>query len=61
MIPVPPGLLRPQLPRRRAAAASGPALPDAADWHTYEAARQKLMPNLSRKNPAERYRACAAA
>jgi short-subunit dehydrogenase len=38
-----------------------PALPDAADWHAYEAARQKLLPNLSRKTPAERYRARAAA
>ena len=33
-----------------------PALPDAADWETYEAARQKLMPNLSRSAPAARYR-----
>ncbi|MBD9498040.1 SDR family oxidoreductase [Ensifer sp. ENS01] len=33
-----------------------PALPDAADWADYEAARQKLMPNLSRKTPAARYR-----
>jgi len=38
-----------------------PALPDAADWQAYEAARQKLMPNLSRKIPAERYRPRAAA
>lgn len=38
-----------------------PALPDAADWQAYEAARQKLMPNLSRKNPAARYRTRAAA
>jgi short-subunit dehydrogenase len=38
-----------------------PALPDAADWQAYEAARQKLMPNLSRKTPAARYRARAAA
>ncbi|WP_043626696.1 SDR family oxidoreductase [Ensifer sp. ZNC0028] len=33
-----------------------PALPDAADWAAYEAARQKLLPNLSRKTPAARYR-----
>ena len=33
-----------------------PALADAADWAAYEAARQKLMPNLSRKMPAARYR-----
>lgn len=33
-----------------------PALPDAADWAAYEAARQKLIPNLSRKMPAARYR-----
>lgn len=32
-----------------------PSLPDAADLNAYEAARQKLMPNLSRKEPAERY------
>ncbi|MBB4188645.1 SDR family NAD(P)-dependent oxidoreductase [Sinorhizobium terangae] len=36
-----------------------PALPDAADWDAYEAARQKLMPNLSRSVPAARYRAAA--
>ncbi len=38
-----------------------PSLPDTADWQAYEAARQKLLPNLSRKTPAERYRARAAA
>jgi short-subunit dehydrogenase len=38
-----------------------PSLPDAADWHAYEAARQKLLPNLSRKIPAARYSARAAA
>jgi short-subunit dehydrogenase len=38
-----------------------PSLPEAADWQAYEAARQKLMPNLSRKTPAARYRARAAA
>jgi short-subunit dehydrogenase len=38
-----------------------PSLPDAADWQAYEAARQKLLPNLSRKTPAVRYRARAAA
>jgi short-subunit dehydrogenase len=38
-----------------------PSLPDAADWQTYEAARQRLLPNLSRKTPAARYRARAAA
>ncbi|WP_315834361.1 SDR family oxidoreductase [Bradyrhizobium prioriisuperbiae] len=32
-----------------------PSLPDAADWEAYEAARQKLKPNLSRQTPAERY------
>lgn len=37
-----------------------PALPDAADWQAYEAARQKLMPNLSRSAPAARYRVKAA-
>lgn len=38
-----------------------PSLPDAADWQAYEAARQKLMPNLSLKVPAVRYRTRAAA
>jgi uncharacterized protein len=33
-----------------------PSLPDAADWEAYEAARQKLMPNLSRSAPAPRYK-----
>ncbi|HUA81323.1 MAG TPA: hypothetical protein VL997_13175 [Dyella sp.] len=32
-----------------------PALPDAADWEAYEDARRKLMPNLSRLEPAARY------
>jgi len=38
-----------------------PSLPDATDWDAYETARQKLMPNLSRNTPAERYRQTAAA
>ena len=33
-----------------------PALPDAGQWESYEAARQALMPNLSRAEPAGRYR-----
>jgi hypothetical protein len=32
-----------------------PSLPDMADWEAYEAARQKMLPNLSRSAPAERY------
>ncbi|HTH94326.1 MAG TPA: SDR family oxidoreductase [Rhodocyclaceae bacterium] len=32
-----------------------PALPDAADWEAFDAARQKMLPNLSRKTPAARY------
>jgi short-subunit dehydrogenase len=36
-----------------------PSLPDAADWQAYEAARQKLLPNLSRKSPAPRYLAAS--
>ncbi len=28
---------------------------DAADWDAYEAARRKLIPNLSRRAPAARY------
>jgi short-subunit dehydrogenase len=38
-----------------------PSLPETADWQAYEAARQKLIPNLSRSVPATRYRARAAA
>ena len=37
-----------------------PSLPDAADWTTYEAARQALMPNLSKVHPAARYAAESA-
>jgi uncharacterized protein len=33
-----------------------PSLPEYDDLRAYEAARQKLMPNLSRSQPAERYR-----
>ena len=33
-----------------------PALPDRADWEAYEAAREKLIPNLSRSSPAVRYK-----
>ena len=36
-----------------------PALPDAAQWSAYEAARQAMLPNLSRSEPAARYRAAA--
>lgn len=32
-----------------------PSLPDAADWQAFDAARQKLLPNLSRSTPATRY------
>lgn len=32
-----------------------PSLPEIADWNAYEAARLKLLPNLSRKTPAARY------
>ncbi|WP_266182892.1 SDR family NAD(P)-dependent oxidoreductase [Dyella humicola] len=32
-----------------------PSLPDSADWSAYEEARQKLLPNLSRDQPAARY------
>jgi short-subunit dehydrogenase len=34
-----------------------PALPDDADLQAYEAARQKLMPNMSHREPAKRYAA----
>jgi len=33
-----------------------PALPEIADWQAFEAARQKLLPNLSRNTSAARYR-----
>lgn len=36
-----------------------PSVPDADDWNAYEAARQKLIPNLSRNIPAPRYRPAA--
>lgn len=32
-----------------------PALPELADWNSFEAARQALGPNLSRAQPAPRY------
>jgi len=32
-----------------------PSLPDMADWEAYEAARQKMIPNLSLSAAAERY------
>ncbi len=32
-----------------------PALPNIADWETFEAARKALGPNLSRSKPAARY------
>lgn len=38
-----------------------PSLPDAADWQAFEAARQKLIPNLSLKAVAARYRPALAA
>ena len=33
-----------------------PALPNAEDWDRYEAARQVMLPQLSRSEPAARYR-----
>ena len=38
-----------------------PALPDLAQWQFYEAARQALLPNLSRAEPAARYAIVGAA
>ena len=32
-----------------------PSLPDAAHWDAFEAARLTLAPNMSRRDPAERY------
>lgn len=33
-----------------------PSLPDASDWQAFDDARRALSPNLSRSQPAERYR-----
>ncbi|MBC9032199.1 SDR family oxidoreductase [Sphingomonas sp. JC676] len=38
-----------------------PALPEVADWESYEAGRQRLLPNLSRAQPAARYKTRAQA
>jgi short-subunit dehydrogenase len=38
-----------------------PSLPDVADWRAYEAARQRLVPNLSLNIAPKRYRAAVAA
>jgi uncharacterized protein len=38
-----------------------PSLPDPAGWDAYEAARQKLIPNLSLSFPPARYRIATAA
>lgn len=38
-----------------------PSLPDVAQWQAYEAARQAMLPNLSRSEPAARYRAAPTA
>jgi len=38
-----------------------PSLPNIGDWEVYEAARQKLIPNLSLSSPAERYASALAA
>ncbi|QND66607.1 SDR family oxidoreductase [Mesorhizobium loti] len=38
-----------------------PSLPEAGDWHAYEAARQKLVPNLSLSATPARYRVAAVA
>jgi short-subunit dehydrogenase len=38
-----------------------PALPDVEQWQSYEAARQALIPNLSRAEPAGRYGVTGAA
>jgi short-subunit dehydrogenase len=37
-----------------------PSLPNIADWEAYEAARLKLLPNLSHSSPAGRYGLTAA-
>ena len=37
-----------------------PSLPDIADWEAYEAARQNMIPKLSRSSPALRYGVAAS-
>ena len=37
-----------------------PGLPDAAQFEAYEQARKAMGPNLSKSQPASRYRARAA-
>lgn len=38
-----------------------PSLPDAGDWQRFDAARRAMAPNLSRRQPAERYGIAKAA
>lgn len=38
-----------------------PSLPDAGEWDRFESARQALVPRLSLKAPAARYRRAAMA
>ena len=37
-----------------------PSLPDVAEWEAYESARQAMLPKLSRKTVAPRYRVATA-
>ena len=45
---------------RRRRSRHHPSLPDAADWDAWHAARRAMLPNLSRRTPAPRYRTRAA-
>jgi len=36
-----------------------PPLPDAGQWHTFDAERQAMLPNFAQSEPAERYRSAA--
>ncbi|MCY1249453.1 hypothetical protein D9M72_629920 [compost metagenome] len=36
-----------------------PPMPDAGQWHTFDAARQAMLPNFAQSEPAERYRSAA--
>jgi hypothetical protein len=38
-----------------------PSPPDAAQWDAFQAARETLVPHMSRREPAERYRVSAGA
>ena len=36
-----------------------PSLPELSDWESFEATRKRMVPNLSKREPAQRYRTTA--